>query len=337
MAGHRALNHLLQGYLGDRDSSWSIGGCGAIAEFHWLPGDTAPVGSDGDSLWVATEHGAVRIAPCPGVVAFAYQLPSRHPRRWQQGFALCLPWRRAILGRRRVLTELGPDEGALRTRDRAAVLFDLGLALPHVDACVRSDCRALTGTLRKACGRPLLESRSTVISAIREASPHRVFLSRLGRVEVYQPIAGSAEHPTTPPGPHTHLLPSLLRRARPADHGKPAPAYHRACLNLYPPSPLVDSLGRHKPFDGQAHAGFAGLLEQFGDRRFLAEKHRARAAMAAGTGPERYPSPAERRGRDALRIAIREMAHEGAEADLVACWRARFDTRPGERDGHSVA
>jgi hypothetical protein len=329
MAAQPELQDLLRDYLTDRDSSWSIGGYGAIAEFHRLDGDGAEAGSDDDTLWLTTEHGAIGISPCRELVAYAYQLLSRHPRRWQQGFALCLPWRRALLARRPVLTELGPDRSALRPRDRHGVLFDLGLALPHVDACVRTDSRALVTALRKACGQDLLRSSGAVMNAIKDANPHRVFLSRLGRVEVYQPIAGTAKHPTTPPGPHTHLLPALLERARPGDHGKPAPAHYRACVNLYPPNPLLDSLGRGKAFDGVAQRGFSQLLERFGDGHFLAEKRRARQAMAAGTSPERYRAPPDRPGRSALRIAIREAAQQGDDPDLVTRWRARYDNRVG--------
>ena len=48
------------------------------------------------------------------------------------------------------------------------------------------------------------------------ANPHRVFISRLGRIEVYQPIPPPSGK--SPEGPHTHVLPRLLqsRRTHPA-------------------------------------------------------------------------------------------------------------------------
>ena len=44
------------------------------------------------------------------------------------------------------------------------------------------------------------------------ANPHRVFISRLGRIEVYQPIPPPSGK--SPEGPHTHVLPKLLKSGR---------------------------------------------------------------------------------------------------------------------------
>ncbi len=45
------------------------------------------------------------------------------------------------------------------------------------------------------------------MAMILAANPHRVFLSRLGRIEVYQPIPPPSGK--SPQGPHTHVLPQL--------------------------------------------------------------------------------------------------------------------------------
>ena len=322
-ASPRPLQTLLRAHLNDRASSWSIGAHGAIAEFHWLPGDAA--GDDAERLQVVSDAGALRLQWRDDVVPHAYQSLSRHPDRWLQGIALCLPWRRARRAAREVLTELGPDEQAIRSRDRHAVLFDLGLALPHVDACVRSDSPALLQALRAGCGRSLLEPDNTVMAVIKDASPQRVFVSQLGRLEVYQPIGRAGQPPPTPLGPHTHVLPQLLavRRANADDYD--APAYHRACAYLYPKHPLMDNLGNRKAYDRDAHAQFTALMERWGDTSVLAERQRTIQAVAAGVDAGRHKAPADAKGRNALRVAIRELAQQTGNSDIIDAWRTRFD------------
>lgn len=317
------LRALLRAHMDDRASSWSIGGYGAIAEFHWLPTDRPR--RPRNDLQVVTDAGALSLELRDGVVPYPYLGVSRHPDRWLQAIALCLPWRRARRPARALLTELGADDNAVRNRDRDAVLFDLGLALPHVDACVRSDSPALLRALRAACGRPLLEPGNTVMAAIKDASPHRVFLSQLGRVEVYQPIGHAGQKPPTPLGPHTHVLPRLLRARRANAEDNDAPAYYRACAYLYPKHPLMDNLGERRAYDGDAHAHFTNLLERWGDARFLAERQRAMHAIRAGEDARRYQAPGDAKGRCAMRIAIRELAQQMGASDVIHAWRGRFD------------
>ncbi len=71
-----------------------------------------------------------------------------------------------------------------------------------------------------------------MLAAIKEASPHRVCISALGRIEVYQHIPSAGRHVRTPEGPHTHLLLRLLKAGHAADTAIP-PGFV-ACLTLYP-------------------------------------------------------------------------------------------------------
>lgn len=332
MAGPPDLHPILRAHLGDRASSWSIGDWGAIAEFHWLPDDPAASTPPGAGLQAATPGGALRLRLRDDVVPYAYQTLSRFPDRWLQGVTLCLPWRRARRAARGVLTELGPDRDPVRPVDENKLLFDLGLGLPTVDACVRTDDPALITVLRRAGGQSLLAHGNPAMGAIKEASPHRVFTSALGRVEVYQRIGHADAHPRTPEGPHTHVLPSLLGAGRPRAGADDAPAYHRACVTLYPSHPLLDRLGRRRPYDPHAHARFDGLLEAWGDPAFVAEKRRATVAMESGLAPRSFHPPADRRGRQALRVAIRELAQRAGETTVILDWRRRFD--PARVPGH---
>jgi hypothetical protein len=190
---------------------------------------------------------------------------------------------------------------------------------------VRTDSPELLKILRAGCGQSVLAPGNSVMPAVKEASPHRVFVSQLGRLEVYQPIGSPAHHPATPLGPHTHVLPRLLRAGRARAEDNDAPAYHRACATLYPKHPLMDNLGNRTAYDRGAHARFTALMERWGDTAFLAEKKRATRAMRDGVDARRYRAPANTKGRHALRIAIRELAQQIGETHAIDDWRRRFD------------
>jgi hypothetical protein len=136
----------------------------------------------------------------------------RRHDRCNHALAFCLPLPSARRGARTVITELGPDPEPLRDPDRAGVLFDLGLGTPTVDVCVRSSDPDLVHELRAACGAALFGSASWLVGRLVAAGPHRVFLTACGRVEVYAAIPPPEGR--SPDGPHTHLLPEILRAGR---------------------------------------------------------------------------------------------------------------------------
>ena len=209
---------LIANHLSRPESSWSIGVRGAIAEF--IRSQNEEVGaSDLEQLKVQTPRGVIKITP-----TFEAQ-----PIRYQDSWQFCLPHVQAEFAScRQVVTELGADTASVAGDFTRHILFDLGLGIPHIQACVRTLDPALLNTLRKRAGSPLLGSNRDLLHALLHASPHRVFVSTLGRIEVYGPIP--AEH--TPDGPHTHLLPQLLGSV---DEGLDVriPDGHRVCLSLY--------------------------------------------------------------------------------------------------------
>ena len=73
-----------------------------------------------------------------------------------------------------------------------------------------------------------------MLEAIKEASPHRVCISALGRIEVYQHIPSAGRHVRTPEGPHTHLLLGLLKAGPGHAADAAIPPGFVACLTLYP-------------------------------------------------------------------------------------------------------
>ena len=150
------IHRILREQLEDPGSSFSIGSVGAIAEFH-RDADEPLILDDPEQLTIATERGALKIVLTDSVVPLAYEALSRQPGRWQHGVVFCCPKPLALSHCRAMLTELGPDDGAIRTIDRDAILFDLGLSTRNFNFCIRTRDPELLTLLRRHAGRSVLE------------------------------------------------------------------------------------------------------------------------------------------------------------------------------------
>lgn len=310
-------------HLEDAASGWSIGTHGAIAEFLRDAAEPATVAPAETGGRVETARGALHAVLGADVDVVAYERASAHAGRWSHGVVFCVLRAMATGNCRQALTEVGPDGRAARDADREAILFDIGVGAPHVDFCVRTADPALIAALRGAEGDDVLAPGHPAMAAVKEADPHRVCLSALGRIEVYQAIAASGGR--TPEGPHTHLLPELLASGRTHSADTPVPTGTYPCLGLYPPHPLVDAGGRERPFDAAAHAAFQALLARFGPPGAVDEKRRITAAVLGGEDPAAYAPAATAEARTAARVALRQLVHtHGAVAGLEA-WRRAHD------------
>ena len=220
---------LLREALADPGTAWSLGSFGAIAEFMRDP-DEPVLALPDDRLGLATARGAIALTPSSDLRPIAYE--TAVSSGWNHAIALCLPEATCAMNRRTVVTELGPDRNAARVEDRDGILFDLGLGLLAVDACVRVCDPEAVERLRAGVGMPLFDHANPIRPHLVAMSPHRVFLARVGRVEVYAPIPGSGG--TSPEGPHTHVLPKLLRSGRTHAATIPIPAGWVPCAGLHP-------------------------------------------------------------------------------------------------------
>lgn len=321
-AGAGEIGAVLAAHMGDPASGFSVGALGALAEFHRAAGEALTL-DDRDRLRVATGRGALATGALAGVAPVAYEYPAADGESWRHGVVFCLPAARARGARRRTLTELGADAEAVRPEDRAGLLFDLGVGAANVDFCVRSADPALVAALRAAAGRPVFEAGNPVMDAILEANPHRVAVSALARAEVYQPIGRTK----TPEGPHTHLLPELLRTGRSHAATVPVPDGMLPCLSLHPANPLLDGSGRPRPFDRDAHSAFQRLAGRWAAPDYAEEKRRVLAALDSGIDPAAFAPARTRLGRAALKVALRQLLAEAGGGPQIAAWRRAFDRR----------
>ena len=219
-----------------------------------------------------------------------------------------------------VITELGPDTEAIRSEDRNSIAFDIGLDIAHIDCRVRTADAGLLAVLRGATGKPPLDGGQDALAAIKAVGPHRVFASRLGRIEVYQPIPGG-DGATTPMGPHTHVMPRLLAHRRDQAATLPVPDGLVPALALFPPNPVRDGDGGVRDFDRAAHDAFQGLMARFAASDIMAAKRLAWDALAQGHGPERLMLPTDRHVRTALRVAVRQAHHVDGPSAALEAWQ----------------
>ena len=299
-------------------TGWSVGVLGALAEFVRDEGERAVC----EGSAVVTARGGIALNISAHARAIAYELPSAAPDSWLHGVALCLPRSECRLQPRPVITEIGRDAKALRLQDREAVLFDLGLGSDGFEFYVRSAEPAHVAFLRASAGRRLL-SEPGLFAEIVEMSPQRVFVSAVGRIEIYQRIG--RPHGMTPQGPHTHLIPKLLRSGRVLSSSIPVPHDWIVCAIMYPAHPIRDREGIAKPFDPREHEAFQSLLAEIGDPQVMKVKHAVWRAIRQGQAPESLAALARRHERLARRIAVRQVAYLDGPSSELARWRAAFD------------
>jgi hypothetical protein len=228
LAGPALAERLLQ-TARDPATTFAIGVQGAVAEFMRAPDDRAIVKGDAGQLLVRSKLGALRLELEPSVRVFGFGPEGGLPDE------IVLAIERSLLTSAAcTLSELGPDRDAVRRRERSALLFDLGLDRPTIRFCVRTDDPELILALRDCVGQPWPQVAPALIPLLLERHPQRVVVSPLGRIEVRQPIGLRDSRPETPVGPHTHLLPELLRTGRDLAPGRDLPPSYAPVASIFP-------------------------------------------------------------------------------------------------------
>ena len=279
----RDAEHALQTAINDAATGWSLGTFGALAEFHRDTDEDARIEIDAAGCTVVTGRGALRVHQHADLRLLPYEGLSKIPSAWTQGVMVCLPETEAVMGVADGLTELGPDEDALAIAGRNQQLFDLGLGVPHIQPCLRTDDKALIDLLRAHVNIPFLQLPEDVVAAIKAVQPARVFQSKLGRIEVTASIPARGSE--TPLGPHTHILPELLGRGRNHSANVPVPEGWVPALAFYPPNAARDTRGETAPFERNAHDRFQTLIEAFAPEEIVAAKALLWESMKAGVMP----------------------------------------------------
>ncbi len=307
--------------LADVEAGWSVGTFGAIAEFTRESGEPAELLRDGTTISVVTDKGGIRVSPTPELRLIASESPTSES--WSHRVALCLPRHACAMHGRTTLTEIGPDREALLSRDRSGILFDLGLGALQIDACIRLTDPDAVSALRERVGGSVFAPGNDAMAIILAVNPHRVFISRVGRAEVFQPIPPPGGR--SPDGPHTHVLPKLLAHGRTHAATEPLPEGWVPCAHLYPAHPLRDQLGHKREFQPQHQLAFQAMLDLYGDADTVALKREVERAVVAGEAPNVLDVRNDRVSRATVRVALRQLAATGALSSALVEWLAAYD------------
>jgi hypothetical protein len=320
MATQSAAIDLLHAHIADADTQWSLGTFGGIAEFSRDRDEKVSLTRSETGAAAVTARGGIAIDLSDDCRPFAFECITRSG--WSQRVALCLRAVDCAMSRRTVLTELDLDREALQPEHRGSTLFDLGLGALQADLCVRIDDHDTAARLRRHTGHSVFDPANPAMGLLLEANPHRVFISRIGRIEVYQPIPPPSGK--SPDGPHTHVLPKLLKSGRTHAATEPIPDGWIPCAHLYPQYPAHDGGGAGS-FDAAADDPSQRMLERFGLPKCLAIKRRVVDAIRSGEPPSKLATALDRHGRTGVRIALRQLKAAGTASSLMKEWLAEFD------------
>jgi hypothetical protein len=321
MATRNAAIDLLHAQIADPDTQWSLGTFGGIAEFSRDRDEKVRLTQSATGAAAVTARGGIAIELSGDCRPFAFECITRSS--WSQRVAFCLPAGDCAMNRRTVLTELDVDREALQPEHRGSTLFDLGLGALQADLCVRIDDHNMVARLRSHCGRSVFDPANPAMGLLLETNPHRVFISRIGRIEVYQPIPPASGK--SPDGPHTHVLPKLLKSGRTHAATEPVPAGWIPCAHLYPGHPARDERGSGS-FDAAGHESFQRMIESFGLPEYVAIKRQVADAVEAGAPPSALATAQDRHGRAGVRIALRQLKAAGHASPILHAWLAEFDS-----------
>jgi len=314
---------IVKRHIEDTATSWSIGTFGAIAEFHREADEPVQMTQGKGWIAVTTERGALRIDSHPKARLFPYETISKIPSAWSQGVMVCLPDDAAALSGRTGVTALDFDDGSLMPAGGDG-RFDLGFGLAHIDVCVRTHDPALIDALSQVQGTAFVDLPPATVKTIKACDPTRVFVSRMGRIEVAQSIPASRD--ATPMGPHTHVLPALLGRGRAQAANIPVPEGWSIALAFYPPHPVRTADGSLKGFDRVSFDAFQKLIDDHAPADLSQAKRQAWQLLETNAAPDTAAVPDSRHARTAFRVALRQWELLNGTTVTSAAWRGLCDS-----------
>ncbi len=301
------LAMVLGDLMHDGQADWMMSVPGLAAEYRPISSEEIILAAT-DELCLVTVGGGIRIELKADVKIQAWESLSKSPRQWLHGLYLTLPKSAAAMAERKRITCLGPDNSALLANDRGRMIFDLGLNVPHLDICLRSDNADFVAAMKMLDGQILNWRDQNFLNLLLDSQPARVFMSRLGRIEIYQDIP--PPNGRTPAGSHTHFLPKLRVKNNSANNSAFLSDDDDAILQVTPPHPTLDRMANPQTFNRAAHEAFQELLFRFGDPDYCAAKSERIAALEASRQKGNFP-PAQQPAGLAVAIAARQFAARG--------------------------
>jgi predicted Fe-S protein YdhL (DUF1289 family) len=216
--------------------TWLAGVYGAVAEFSVGDCEVVALHVGGRSIRATSPRGAISLHLSDHVRALVFGA-SQNPAD-ADIIVLAVLRDHATFVSHFGLTNLGLDVGSIRRSDRHEQLYDFGLARIAAGFGIRTANPVLTASLVRCSGLGWPDVISLIGAEIVELSPTRVVRHSLGRIEVFTDIPPPGGQ--SPPGPHTHFLPSQLSSRADLPPNLTLPDVYVPCAVHYPANPAVE-------------------------------------------------------------------------------------------------
>ncbi|MGH9934051.1 MAG: DUF6925 family protein [Nitrososphaerales archaeon] len=241
-------------------SAWAIVRDGVVAEFSLVDGDKPVRKLDGNTLTVDTPRAHLQLVFDENIKPIVAETAAYRCSPWVQCVYLCVPEKIARMSVRNVLTHLGSWENGY------GELWDLGVGNDSLDACVIAHNSQVHQKLKEKEGHSIIYD-SEFLGEIIKLSPPRLFRTKFAHILVKQRIPSKGEHVD---GPHTHLLPSIIRSG--THFPIPIPDNMRSLIQVDPFGSIIDGNGDYhewKGFDDE----FQSLLDEYAENDMLTKKY----------------------------------------------------------------
>jgi predicted Fe-S protein YdhL (DUF1289 family) len=216
--------------------TWVAGVYGAIAEFCIGDGEDVALHAQDQTIRASSPRGAILFGLSEHIRALAFG-NAQNPAE-SDIIVLAVPRERATFVPHRGLTNLGPDVESIGSSGRHEQLYDLGLDRMAAGFGMRTADPALTAGLDRCSGLDWTDVLRLIGAEIVQSSPARIIRHSLGRIEVFTDIPPPGGQ--SPPGPHTHLLPSQLASRADLLPALTVPDIYVPCAVHYPDSSALE-------------------------------------------------------------------------------------------------
>ncbi|MEM2760322.1 MAG: hypothetical protein QXU32_04105 [Nitrososphaerales archaeon] len=259
-----ALKKLLIDASVNKRSAWAIVRDGVVAEFS-IAGDDKPVRTlDNNTLTVESSKARLQIIFSEDIKPIVAETAAYRCSPWVQCVYLCIPEQVARMSGRKVLTHLGSWENGY------GELWDLGVGNDSLDACVIVRDTETHQKLKEKEGRYIIDD-SEFLKEIIRLSPPRLFRTKFAHIMVKQRIPSNGENVD---GPHTHLLPSIIRDG--IHFPVPIPENMRSLIQVDPFGSVIDGNGDYYEWKGFERDDFQSLLHEYAENGYMRTKQNLR-------------------------------------------------------------
>jgi len=241
-------------------SAWAIVRDGVVAEFSLVDGDKPMRKLDGNTLIVDTSRAQLQLVFHEDIKPIVAETAAYRCSPWVQCIYLCVPEKVARMSARKVLTHLGSWENGY------GELWDLGVGNDSLDACVVARDIQTHQTLKGKEGLSIIYD-SEFLGQIIKLSPARLFRTKFAHILVKQRIPSNTEQVD---GPHTHLLPSIIRSG--THFPVPIPDNMRSLIQVDPIGSVIDGNGDYHEWNGLDDE-FQSLLNEYAGNDMSTKKY----------------------------------------------------------------